>query len=45
MLHGTPDSNGLQVIVFTLELKGTSSFTLNYREFIEAATPAIFLVQ
>jgi hypothetical protein len=44
-LHGTPDSNGLQVIVFTLELKGTSAFTINYRDYIEAQTPAIFLVQ
>jgi hypothetical protein len=44
-LHGTPDSNGLQVIVFTLKLVGTSSFTLNYREFVEADTPRVFLVE
>jgi hypothetical protein len=44
-LHGTPDSNGVQVIVHTLKLVGTSSFNLNYRNYVEADTPKVFLVE
>jgi hypothetical protein len=44
-LHGTPDTNGVQVIVFTLKLVGTSAFNLNYRNYVEADTPRVYLVE
>jgi Flp pilus assembly protein TadG len=44
-LHGTPDSNGLQVIVGSLQLTGNSSFNVLYREYVVTRLPKIRLVE
>jgi Flp pilus assembly protein TadG len=44
-LHGTPTSNGVQVIAGTLNISGTSSLTLVYREYIKIDVPHVFLVE
>ena len=41
----TPDSNGLQVIVGDLEIKGTSDFKINYREYVTSDIPQAWLVE
>jgi hypothetical protein len=45
VLHGTPDSNGLQVIVGDLEIKGTSDFKINYRQYVTSDIPQAWLVE
>jgi hypothetical protein len=44
-LHGTPNSNGLQVIVRNLQLNGNSTFSVLYREYVRAQFPKIRLVE
>jgi hypothetical protein len=44
-MDGTPGTNGMQVIVGELELRGTGSFTINYRDYVTAEFPQIFLVE
>jgi hypothetical protein len=44
-MDGTPGTNGMQVIVGELELRGTGSFTINYRDYVVAEFPQIFLVE
>jgi hypothetical protein len=44
-LHGTPDSNGIQVIVGDLDIRGTSAFTLLYREYVKIDVPHVVLVE
>ncbi len=44
-LAGTPGSHGLQVIVGSLTLSGDAAFQINYREYVKADTPAVFLVE
>lgn len=44
-LHGTPQSVGIQVIVGDLVIKGTSDFTINYREYIKVQRPRVWLVE
>jgi hypothetical protein len=44
-MDGTPGTNGMQVIVGELQLRGTGSFTITYRDYVTAAYPQIFLVE
>jgi hypothetical protein len=44
-MDGTPGTNGMQVIVGELQLRGTGSFTVNYRDYVTAEYPQIFLVE
>jgi len=44
-MDGTPGTNGMQVIVGELQLRGTGSFTVNYRDYVTAEYPLIFLVE
>jgi hypothetical protein len=44
-MDGTPGANGMQVIVGELQLRGTGSFTVNYRQYVEADYPKIWLVE
>jgi hypothetical protein len=44
-LQGTPGSHGIQVIVGNLNLSGNPEFTINYREYVQANSPAVFLVE
>jgi hypothetical protein len=44
-MDGTPGSNGMQVIVGELQLRGTGAFTINYRDYVEAQYSQLFLVE
>jgi hypothetical protein len=44
-MDGTPSSLGMQVIVGELQLRGTGSFTVNYRDYVEANYPRVYLVE
>ena len=44
-MDGTPGTNGMQVIVGELQLRGTGSFTINYRDYVTADYPHVFLVE
>jgi hypothetical protein len=44
-LHGTPNSNGLQVIVGSLQLTGNSAFNIQYREYVVNQFPKTRLVE
>jgi hypothetical protein len=44
-MDGTPGTNGMQVIVGELQLRGTGSFTINYRDYVTAEYPQIYLVE
>jgi hypothetical protein len=44
-LHGTPNSNGLQVIVGNLQVSGNSTFSILYREYVVSQFPKIRLVE
>lgn len=44
-LYGSPGSNGIQVIVGQLELAGSGSFDILYREYIRTDSPRAWLVE
>ncbi|MGH9175981.1 MAG: DUF7305 domain-containing protein, partial [Vicinamibacterales bacterium] len=44
-MDGTPSTLGMQVIVGELQLRGTGSFTINYRDYVRADYPRVFLVE
>jgi hypothetical protein len=44
-MHGTPNSNGLQVIVGDLSMSGTSDFNITYREYVKSDVPKAWLVE
>jgi Flp pilus assembly protein TadG len=44
-LYGSPSSNGVQVIVGSLELSGGGNFDILFTEYVEANIPRVFLVQ
>jgi hypothetical protein len=44
-LYGSPSSNGVQVIVGSLELSGSGTFDILFTDYVRANVPRIFLVE
>jgi hypothetical protein len=44
-MDGTPGANGMQVIVGELQLRGTGTFGINYRDYVKAEVPRVYLVE
>jgi Flp pilus assembly protein TadG len=44
-MDGTPGTQGMQVIVGELQIRGTGTFEITYRSYVEASTPKIYLVE
>jgi hypothetical protein len=44
-MDGTPGTNGMQVIVGELQIRGTGTFEINYRDYVVADVPRVYLVE